>query len=362
MKCSGYQIRNCYTDSKGLKILIITSITSKMASTILNCNTLRSMVTRLTDAQLFTMIEQMATELETRTIISDTIVTPRIRTKATAKANEDCDVNMIIDLLNNTTSTKGEEMRKAFYDKFGKTITLARRANKSGSRTTHYDFEVLTNDDTYLKVEHKSSTKFAKINPDLPPWKEGVQFYNGGMEKFRLSKKYATAWYNKFILSGVLKERYGLTAEIPTLETWIKDDAKRQDNPKTEFGKELKRVVRARFGDKSSLKSERDEFVQEFYSLCTDVDCNELAEDVLPIARESFAEKDIWLQITGNVESDAFNFEWSPGFTVTAIKHVSILKGSDIMIRVECNDGFTFGGILRWGKGMGFSNLRLDLK
>lgn len=217
-----------------------------MVSTILNCNTLQTIATRLlTDAQLFTMIEQMATELETRAVISDTIVkptTPR-RTKATAKENEERDVNIIINMLNNPTSVKGEEMRKAFHDKFGKNITIARRVNKSGSRVAHYDFEVLIDDETYLKVEHKGSAKFAPINPDLPPWKEGVQFYNGGMEKYRLSKKYATAWYNKFILSGVLKERYGLTAEISTLETWIKDDAKRQDNPKTEFGKEILRKL-----------------------------------------------------------------------------------------------------------------------
>ena len=34
----------------------------------------------------------------------------------------------------------------------------------------------------------------------------------------------------------------------------------------------------------------------------------------------------------------------------------------DVNFVFECDDGFKFGGILRWGKGAGFSNLRIDLK
>jgi hypothetical protein len=324
------------------------------------------MVSRLPSDKLFALIEQMASELESRLVVSDAVPVPdsapvtAVRTKADAKANEDRDVDNIIKLLNDSAAAKGEEMRRAFHDKLGKTITCARRANKSGGRSAHYDFEVQVEDGTWLKVEHKGSAKFGPINPDMPPWKEGVQFYNGGLEKYRITKKYAAAWYDKYIGSGVLKEKYGLAAAIPTLDEWVNGDARPQGDPKTAFGKELKRVVRASLG--TSLVAERDEFVEEFYAGCTDVDCTELAEDVLPLARDCLAEKEVWLQIAGDVELGEFNFAWSPGFTITEVKRVQIKKATDILISVECNDGFTFGGILRWGKGMGFSNLRLDLK
>jgi hypothetical protein len=332
---------------------------TKMSAAI-SSNALIRIIPRLKDEELFEIIDKMASELQDRAIISDESTTAP-RTKASAKANEDRDVNKIIELLNDAASAKGEEMRHAFYVKFGKTVTGARRAEKSGGRKAHYDFQIQVDGGDWLKVEHKGSIKFAPINPDLPPWKEGVQFYNGGLEKYRFTQKYATAWYNKYIASGVLTERYELMSPIPTLEEWISNDAKKEGNPKTTFGKELKRVVRASVKG-GSLKAERDELVEEFYAGCTDVDCAELAEDILPLVRECLAEKQVWLQIAGDIERGEFNFAWSPQFTVSEIKSVRILKASDIKIEVECNDGFNFGGILRWGNGMGFSNIRLDLK
>jgi hypothetical protein len=49
---------------------------------------------------------------------------------------------------------------------------------------------------------------------------------------------------------------------------------------------------------------------------------------------------------------------------INEILHVYIEKNGskDVNFVFECDDGFKFGGILRWGKGAGFSNLRIDLK
>lgn len=281
-----------------------------------------------------------------------------IRTKRTAKANEDSDITALIAHINNPDSASGRALRVGYT---AGTLLGARRA-AGGGRGVHYDFQICVGPNEWLNVEHKGSKTYAPIDPTRPPWTGGVQFYNGGMEKYRLARRYAEAWYNKYVGSGLLSQRYGLTAPIPPMEVWIAKDAKVQGKPGTPFGKELKTVYQAREGcAKKSLTAERDEFVSEFAATCdaTDVTC--LAEDVLPLIRDSLAQKDVWLQIAGDVNG-AFHFAWSPKLSVTRVDAVTIRKGRDIEIDITCDNGFQCGGILRWGYGAGFSNLRLDLR
>jgi hypothetical protein len=73
-------------------------------------------------------------------------------------------------------------------------------------------------------------------------------------------------------------------------------------------------------------------------------------------------EKDYWLTVRGSLKSGNFNLAWNPKFTIGAINTVVITKKKDIIFDFDCNDGFKFKGILRWGKGAGFSCLRIDLK
>jgi hypothetical protein len=303
------------------------------------------------------------------------------RTKRTAKANEDKDIDMLIHLINDSSSLKGGEMRRTFYD-VDKSITAARRSDPSltgkkvGGRGVHYDFQICV-DSQWLNVEHKGSKTYSPIDPKLPPWTGGVQFYNGGMEKYRFAKRYAEAWYTKFIASGILKSRYNITAPIPTLDDWIKNDAKSQDKGKTEFTKELRAKITQM---NKTLKEERDEFVNEFYETCSESDCETLKEDILPLVQESLSQKNVWLQVAGDIESGKFYHKWSKQLVVTKIESgkfyhkwskqlvvtkiesVTIKKGKDILIEVVCDNNFTFGGILRWGYGAGLSNIRLDLR
>jgi hypothetical protein len=66
--------------------------------------------------------------------------------------------------------------------------------------------------------------------------------------------------------------------------------------------------------------------------------------------------------VCGNLESGKFNLTWNPKFTITDIKEVIVIKKKDIVFEFKCTEDFRFKGILRWGKGAGFSCLRLDLK
>jgi hypothetical protein len=297
------------------------------------------------------------------------IVPKEKRTKGNAKANEDADVSALITLLNHAESVKGQEMRDAFKAHFGLTIIGATRhktiqqakQKRGGSRSIHYDFVVQLDDGTERTVEHKGSKDKNPIDLSLPPWTGGVQFYNGGMEKYRLSQKYAREWYQQLIASGILSERYGLTSPIPTEEEWIAKDAKVQSLAKTPFGKELKKVYQERDGcEKGSLKAERNEFVQGFE--WSEEDKQQLAEDVFPLIQSSFAEKDVWLQIAGSVENGDFNFAWRDPIHIQKVERITIEKNKDIEFTVECDDGVVVHGILRWGYGAGFSNIRIDLK
>jgi hypothetical protein len=87
-----------------------------------------------------------------------------------------------------------------------------------------------------------------------------------------------------------------------------------------------------------------------------------LKEDILPIVKESLADKHYWLQINGDLDSGEFHCAWSKQLYVNEIKKVEIVKQSDIWINVECDNDFKFRGILRFGKGIGFSNIRIDFR
>lgn len=278
------------------------------------------------------------------------------RTRDNAAANETEDIEMIIQAIN-TRSPVGLRILAAFKDAFGCEITAARTRSGS-SRGTHYDFEVQVNG-VWKKVEHKGSQTYCVPASDARPWQAGVQFYNGGCEKYSLTRKYARVWYTTHIESGTLASEFGITAPIPSFEEWVEKDCRSQGDPGTAFGKELKQKVRDARGPKASLLEKRAIVLDRLE--ITDDDKTTLLADVLPIANHVLDEKEYWLSIHGNLSGE-FRAVWYPQFRIEAIKEVIIEKALDVKFTFVCENGFRFTGILRWGKGAGFSCLRLDLK
>ena len=281
------------------------------------------------------------------------------RTKEKAGENEAKDINAIIEGIN-TKNKCGINVLDAFASKFPGREILSARPRQGGNRGTHYDFEMLIRTgatEEWKCVEHKGSRQASPIKSDENPWDAGVQFHNGGCEKYSLAKKYALAWHDMYIASNTFKEEFGITAPVPTYDEWFKGDCKAQDDPKTAFGKELKHIVRT--SRKSSLLEKRDA-VNSALDITKD-DVRTLADEVLPIANHALKQKDYWLTIRGDLLGD-FVCAWYPQFTITAIEEVIVTKNKDIELEFRCEDDFVFHGILRWGKGAGFSNLRLDLK
>lgn len=315
--------------------------------------------------------DDLSSQFEQLSLQASTISTPSHRTKGRAKKNEEYDLQAIIRFLNDPSSSKGIEMRYAFQAAFPDWEIVETRS-VGGGRGQHYDFQILvahaeTGEQVWWNVEHKGSQK-GHYREGLPPWDGGVQFLNAGMEKFSISDEYARFWYERFIVSGRLREEFKIDDDImtPDYETWRNRDAKIQGDPKTPFGKALKANVRAVLGEKASLLAHRDEFVPLFIKhIQTErpelIDL--LKEEILEIAKKTFEQKDVWLQIFGNIDGD-FDFKWSPKLDISEITEISFDKNTktDFTGNVVSDCAYPITFIIRWGKGAGFSNLRVDLK
>ena len=285
-----------------------------------------------------------------------------MRTKDTAAANEAQDIAFIVTAIHTKNGT-GQRFLNSFKGKFGCEI-LDARPRSGSSRGTHYDFDILVRfpngEELWKHVEHKGSKSFRAIKDDEKPWTAGVQFHNGGCDKYSIAKDYAKIHYDLHIGSGSLKNTFGIMAPIPTFDDWFKQDCCVQDDPRSAFGIELKQKVRAARGHRSSLLNERKPVIDGIK--ITDELKQQFIKEVLPIANQALEQKDYWLTICGNLEDGNFNIAWNPKFIIGSIQDVEITKKKDITFKFNCSDNFTFGGILRWGKGAGFSCLRIDLK
>lgn len=306
------------------------------------------------------------------TTVAAAPITTVTRSKALAKSNEEQDIACLVEMIHRGCP-HGLSLRALYQDAFPGQELMAARAydsdkKKAGGRSVHYDFQILVRqgqENKWLRVEHKGSQVNKPIDPHQPPWTGGVQFFNGGMEKYRLCRRYAESWYATYIGSGYLSEEYKVAEPIPSCEEWIQRDARVQGDPKTAWGLALKKAVRAT--GKESLRHLRDVFVPEFVAGLTEEDKQEFIEDVTPILRDSLAQKDVWLQIAGTLPSPGshqteFHARWSPALSITSVTGVRWSSEKDITGWIESDCAHPIRFILRWGKGAGFSNLRLDLK
>jgi hypothetical protein len=268
------------------------------------------------------------------------------------KKFEAIQVAKIIEHLRNNTPP-GQKIKDSFRSRFGYEI-LDARPRIGSDRGTHYDFEALIKGE-WKRVEHKGSCKVSQIKEGDVPWAAGVEFYNGGCEKYTVTQDYARLWYDTHISSGTLKAEWNLKADVPSFEEFLRGDCYKQGDPTTPFQKELKETVRA-LGSKSGLLKKREPIVRDLI-----INEEDLKRQVSNLANEVLDQKDYWMDIRGDVDGD-FNVAWQPKYTITEIESVTIKREKDIKFVFNCAGGLSFKGILRWGKGAGFSNVRLDLK
>jgi hypothetical protein len=278
------------------------------------------------------------------------------RTRDNAGANEITDITTIVNAINSKSSL-GLKLMADFRARHGKEI-LAARLREGGNRSSHYDFEILVDGD-WKKVEHKGS----QINTPIPETNtvcySGVQFHNGGCNLYTFTKKYAKIWYTTYISSGLLAREFNITVGAPSFDDWYNKDCTVQGDPKTEFGIALKKAVRAARGDKTSLLEKRGA-VNDKFDITSEEEA-QLKKEVLTRVTSALVEKDFWLEVHGSLSGDC-HVRWWPNCSINKINQVVLKKQSDIQIEFYCENNFIFHAYLRWGKGAGFSNLRVDLR
>lgn len=320
--------------------------------------------------QLTITVEQEGVICRIEPVSSHTTPVPRrIRSKALAKRNEEEDVARLVELLCGPPHALHAAFHETWPDHH---IRSARIPPRAGGRSEHYDFEVEVEGPSgvqWWKVEHKGSatvtaatvTAAATVTPATGskrgPMSHAVQFYNGGMEKFRLCQRYASQWYDTYVGNEWLREAFEIEEKTPTVEEWIAD-ARSQGAPRSAFGKALKRALRA---SGVSLLPLRDQFVPWFVEQLGEVDREALRADVFPLLCHALDQKDAWLTVTGDVLSGAFHAQWHRGIRVQRCDQVTIRAERDVVGEIHTDMGI-MRYILRWGGGAGLSNLRLDFK
>lgn len=301
---------------------------------------------------------QIIEKLEAYDLNPSAILSTSSRTKANARTNESTDLKFITDALHNNTDA-GRQLKTAFFEKFGKEIQDARQIEKAGNNNSHYDLQILV-ENIWCNVEHKGSADYKPIDTKLPPWSQGVQFYNGICDKYTLGRRYAREWYDKYIISGHLSQKYNLKANIPTFEEWFNGDAKVCGDPKTPFGIELRSQFRGDETKSGGCFDERDELRRTF--IISDDDIKIINDEVLRLAQSVLSEKKYWLQIQGNLQ-EKFYCAWHPELKLTTITKVEKdMTCSDLQFKFCSDMGFEIKARLRWGKGQGLSNIRIDLR
>lgn len=278
--------------------------------------------------------------------------------KKTNGKREKDQLHKIIQHITNDTP-QGRKIKEAFYKETKETIISIK---KVAGRNNHYDLLVHTDKNNSYKVEHKGSMKYSKIKIDKPPWNTGVQFYNGNPKPFTICKEYAKEWYIYLFNIFIIINDYNINHPIPLFDEYI-EDAFRQGKNKIPFLVEFKQQYQQKTNQPSMLE-ERKEFNKEF--IINKDDLNILKKEIEPIYKNIMKDKEMWLQIHGDVDNsiDKLDVKWTKGMKkIPDIKVISIItKSPDITFYCDCDHTFGFNVHLRWGYGQGFSNLRIDFK
>lgn len=277
-----------------------------------------------------------------------------------ARADESIRIKKIAENMNENTDL-GRKMKEVYLSKFGKNVA---KVTLAGSNKDHYDIVVHHEDGTMVRVEEKHSEKVLDIN--MVPWKYSVQVLNGVGNHYEVGRKYARIYYDTIITK--LNWRESLQCEeipeIPSYEEWVKD-AFRCGDPKTPFVKKLKSVCRETHGPKSSFTGQNNTL--DVRSMFPDFELSEteitqFLSEINAKLQEVMSQKDCFLQTKGNIDNDDFEFVWRERVECPEFTKIQTRREKDIFIDLYNDNGDKFTGILRWGKGCGFTNIRFDVR
>ena len=285
----------------------------------------------------------------------------------TPKQIEEQRIRFICDSINNRTGL-GTQMRNKYMELFGKEISNV--VTMGGGLKDHYDFVINHTDNTSKRCEEKGTdTYYEYISNFKIPWENSVQRYNGSGDKFSIGRKYAKLWWEKVVNDKTIKSDYNLDCEIPTEEEWLSMDAFKNGDPTSPYGVLLKKKFRERFPGRTSMNGKKGvpyDYRKNVNPLFTFTEEDEavLIKELQAILDEIMDEKECWLQTTGTI-TGPFNFKWYDKIPSPKIEKITMSwkEGADIYFHCSTeNPQRNFKCILRFGKGTGFSNIRLDIR
>lgn len=290
----------------------------------------------------------------------------RVDGRHVAGQNEGKRIPYLIEQINTHTNI-GKDISKTFKEHTGYDIVSARERTGS-NRSTHYDIEIIASNGKTYKIEHKGCNGTKTIKN---PCDAGVQLVNGKPEWFNICNLLSYVYYDRFIVTKRLSVALNLQSDIPSPEEFRKDQF-RQGNPKSPFLIELKKTIRDKYGSTSSLKDipeldPRREVIEIFRDeLFTSKECERLKKDILTNVAPALNEKDLYL--TDQPKSEIpFRFWDAKDYTIQDIQNITLdTTNTDPCFNIEAinqkGDIFYCVLRLRWGKGVGFSNIRADIR
>jgi hypothetical protein len=282
--------------------------------------------------------------------------------RKTAKRDEDIRVKWICEDNLNNYSELGERMKIEYYEKFNKIILYV---EKRGGNNIHYDILIHHEDGTTFRCEEKGSHGYTEIiNENTPPHENSVEFYNGPAKNFSISKKILKLWYDLVVKGPVVNKKYNLP-EPPPFEEWLVGGPYCMVNPKSEYSIKTKENYRNIYPKKSMNGHGHDEIDYRIKpNSAFDMNDEEksiLIKEVQDIYNDIMNQKDVWLQTTGTIDGP-FSFKWFNKIEPKKIVDVELVKKKDIEFIFKLEDNTSFTGIMRWGKGCGYSCFRMDFK
>ena len=279
----------------------------------------------------------------------------------TAKKDEDIRIEWICKQINDNTDM-GIKIKEDYFKEFNKQIL---HVEKKGNNRDHYDILIYHTDETTGRCEEKGTKHYNDIiNPDTPPHENSVEFYNGPAEKFSISKKYLKSWYDLVVNNHEINQKYNLS-DPPPFGEWLVGGPYCMIDPTSEHSIKTKENYRNIYPKKSMNGHGHDEIdyriePKNAFNI-DDEEKSTLIKEVQDIYNDILNQKDVWLQTTGIIDGP-FSFKWFDKIEPKKIVDVELVKKKDIEFIFKLEDNSSFTGIMRWGKGCGFSCFRMDFK
>lgn len=276
--------------------------------------------------------------------------------------------------INNSTFY-GKQLKEAYFKLFNQNLTKA--LVTGGTNRHHYDITMVHTDNSTKKCEEKSTIYYKEnLSTETKPWEYSVQVFNGVGKHFEIGMLYAKLWYKHNIAPQEVKKNYQILSPIPSEKEWLRKDAFQCGNPKTQYGRELKTKFREIHGETSMNGKSKKDFEENPYDYREPVISEftelfrkdprikkKLIEEIQEKLEKVFQEKECFLQDTGDINSEEFSFKWYDQIKIPKISDVVFNhRKSDITFDIITDITQNYTLVLRFGKGTGFSNIRIDIR